>query len=61
MLWETAVTFRWEVGFALSFVGPVYNQVPIAAETVGDFICKNEENRKKKQNGLHCYVYDMVW
>lgn len=46
MLWETAVTFRWEVGFAFSFVGPVDHQVPIASETVGDFIC----NKKKKKN-----------
>lgn len=43
MVWETVVTFRWEVGFALSFVGPVYHQVPIATETVGDFIYKTEQ------------------
>lgn len=47
ILWEAVVTFRWEVGFALSFVGPVYHQVPIATETVGNFICKNKENRRK--------------
>lgn len=38
MLWENVFTFRWEVGFALSFVGPVDHQVSITAETVGDFI-----------------------
>lgn len=45
---ETAVTFRWEVGFALSFVGPVYHQVSIATETVGDFIYENEKKRRRK-------------
>lgn len=44
-------TFRWEVRFALSFVWPVYDQVPEATETVGDLIYKNEENRK---NRLQC-------
>lgn len=40
VLRERTVTFRWEVGFALSFVGPVYHQVPIATETIGDLIYK---------------------
>lgn len=35
---QEGIAFRGEVGFALSFVGPVYNQVPIATKTVGDFI-----------------------
>lgn len=59
MLWETAVTFRWEVGFALSFVRPVYHQVPIATEAVGDFICMmrkrkwmNPTERKKKKTDI---------
>lgn len=39
---EHTVTFWWEVGFALSFVGPVYDQVSIATETVGDLIYKSE-------------------
>lgn len=51
---KAVVTFRWEVGFALRFVGPVHHQVPIATKTVSDFICENEENRKKKQ--AECYV-----
>lgn len=45
-------TFRWEVGFALSFVWPVYDQVPEATETVGDLIYKNEENRIEKQTSV---------
>lgn len=55
---KTVVTFGWEVGFALRFVGPVHHQVPIATETVSDFICKNEENRRK--NKLNVIFYDTV-
>lgn len=36
---EQALTFGWEVGLALSLVGPVHHQVPEATETVGDLIC----------------------
>lgn len=46
-LGEPAVTFRWEVGLALGFVGPVYHQVPVAAETVGDFIYKRKKKKYK--------------
>lgn len=35
---EHIVTFGWEVGFALSLVGPVHNQVPVATKAVGDLI-----------------------
>lgn len=56
---KAVVTFRWEVGFALRFVGPVHHQVPIATKTVSDFICENEENRKKK-NRLNVMFYDTV-
>jgi len=49
--WETrreaAVTFGWEVGFALGFVRPVHHQVAVATETVGDFICEMDGNRRK--------------
>lgn len=45
VLCEHTLTFWWEVGLALSFVRPVYNQVPVATETVGDLIYKNKENR----------------
>lgn len=45
-------TFRWEVGFALGFVWPVYDQVPKATETVGDLIYKNEENSIEKQTSV---------
>lgn len=47
---EHTVTFWWEVGFALGFVGPVYDQVSIATETVGDLIYKNEERRQTDFN-----------
>lgn len=49
---EHAVTFRWEVGLALSFVGPINYQVSIATETIGDLIYKNKAHRTKKQNGM---------
>lgn len=45
VLCERTLTFWWEVGLALRFVRPVYNQVPVATETVGDLIYKNKENR----------------
>lgn len=63
MVWEPTITFRGEVGFALSFVGPVYHQVPIATETVGDFICENKEKTKRKHeierfsHGCSCKMY----
>lgn len=64
MVWERFVTFRWEVGFALGFVGPVDHQVPIATETVGDFICKNKESRVKKRKKnltwLICSRHDKI-
>lgn len=39
------LTFGWEVGLALGFVGPVDHQVPEAAETVGDLICKSQRGK----------------
>lgn len=49
---EHAVTFGWEVGFALSLVGPVHNQVPVATEAVGDLIY---ENGKIREQGFSVY------
>ena len=39
-------TFRWKVGFALCFVGPVHHQVTKAAETWGYFIWGNNNRRR---------------
>lgn len=51
------LTFGWEVGLALSFVRPVYHQVPEAAETVGDLICKKKKANGKKR--LECYFHSL--
>lgn len=37
------LTFGWEVGLALSLVGPVYHQVPEATETVSDLIYESTQ------------------
>lgn len=42
-------TFGWEVGLALSFVGPVDHQVPEAAETISDLICKAKQPKKREK------------
>lgn len=48
-------TFGREVGLALSFVGPVDHQVPEAAETISDLICKAKQPKKKKgKNSREC-------
>lgn len=59
VLREHAVTFRWEVGLALSFVGPIYYQVPIATETIGDLIYKMEKTEQKKTR-MECYFPDII-
>lgn len=55
VVWEKAEgggdqmpTFGREVGLALSFVGPVDHQVPEAAETISDLICKAKQPKKKE-------------
>lgn len=53
VLRERTVTFWWEVGFALSFVGPVYYQVPIATETIGDLIYKKIKKTEFKKTDLN--------
>lgn len=47
-------TFGWEVGLALSFVGPVDHQVPEAAETISDLICEAKQPKKKVKNSREC-------
>lgn len=44
---EQMLTFGWEVGLALSLVGPVHHQVPEATEAVGDLIWKNRVKESK--------------
>lgn len=44
---EHTVTFGWEVGFALSLVGPVHDQVPVATKAVGDLIYEKWKNKTR--------------
>lgn len=61
VVWEKAEgggdqmpTFGREVGLALSFVGPVDHQVPEAAETISDLICKAKQPKKRGKNSREC-------
>lgn len=52
VVWKTGcetLTFGWEVGLALSLVGPVHHQVPEATETVGDLIYEEAQAQREKQ------------